>query len=177
MVISHSSSNSSLLAILAFLILSDSSFTLRSSTPRLTFSTVTLNPNIVRPKTSRIRGSHPSGKRSSLRNTAMSSSRPPNAVRRLEALFFLYLEGKRGMWVSWTHFELPKTLCCLACVYWLFRLLESNLRRVSAADMSRAVTVLFGPVADERNSSIRSSAIFDWSGWKMVSCPSSEIAQ
>lgn len=57
-----------------------------------------------------------------------------------------------------TYLELPNILWPRFCVYCPFRRRESVRRRVNAAETSLIVSVLFGPDAEARSSSMRSCA-------------------
>jgi hypothetical protein len=59
---------------------------LRSSIPNATLRIVGWKDAIVKPKGSLILDSHPSGRRSSMRMDSRSEARPPNIVKKIEAL-------------------------------------------------------------------------------------------
>ena len=70
-----------------------------------------------------------------------------------------------------TNLELPNNLWKVDSVNELFFARASRRRLVETTERSCGVSVLFGPVAEASRSSIRSSAGFDWSGWKYASWP------
>lgn len=125
--------------------------------PNSTFSTARLKVVIVKPLRSKIRGSHPSGMRSSTRRGSRSCSRPPNIVSNVEELISYRCSNvtHHKMWQG-TYFALPKNLWNTPRENSGFFALDSARRtediRERSAGVRRTFPSLSFPVADSRSS-------------------------
>lgn len=139
-----------------------------------TCSALLLNAPSVTPNRLAFHGTQPSASRSSMRRVRRSSTFPPNIDSIIEALELRSIRVLKTFLRS-TYFPAPNNRCKKLVVNFGFVALQSASRWLRAFAKSDEVSIGFPsasfPDALSRSSSMRGTAILDWSGSKCVSSP------